>query len=179
MKPGILRLRLGLLLAAALAGSVLAACAAPPVSEPDTPEFDIATDKPDNVVTVTADGERLLVDVQSGSGIGSAGVRLAAGAMPPVVLMRFHLRGLEEMTLAFGDTIVRLSVPSSVDRPVLQSVIEAGQERAITPASPYWMDVAQPVAGEAAASVFEVTSPQAFADSPPTNFTLGWIDFYR
>jgi hypothetical protein len=171
-------LRLGVL-AAMLAGGVLAACAAPPAAGPATPEFQIATDKEDNVVTATIDGERLLVDVQSASGIGSAGVRAADGELPPAALLRFHLRGLEQMTFAFGDAVVKLSVPSGGDRPVIQSVVEQGQESPITPQSPYWMEVTQTAADGAADSVFEVNPPQAFADAPPANFTIGWIDFYR
>lgn len=173
-------LRLGVLLATVLAGGIVAACATPPAAAPAAPEFQIATDKPDNLVTATADGGRLLVDVQSASGIGSAGIRAADGEMPSTVLMRFHLRGLEQMTFAFGDTIVTLSVPSGSDGPVLQSVVEAGQERPITAESPYWMDVTKPAPADGSAdSVFEVTSPPAFSDAPTASFTIGWIDFYR
>lgn len=172
-------LRLGML-AALLAGGVLAACAPPPpAAGPATSEFQIATDKPDNVVTATMDGERLLVDVQSASGIGSAGVRAADGEMPSAVLMRFHLRGLEQMTFAFGGAIIKLSVPSGGDRPVMQSVVEGGQERAITPESPYWMDVTQTTADGSTENIFEVAAPPAFSSSPNANFTIGWIDFYR
>lgn len=171
-------LRLGVL-AAVLAGGVLAACAASPVAGPAAPELQIATDKPDNVVTATVGGDRLQVDVQSASGIGSAGVRAADGQMPPAVTMRFHLRGLEQMTFAFGNTIVKLSVPSGGDRPVTQSVVDQGQESPITPESPYWMEVARTAADGSADRAFEVTSPQAFADAPTANFTIGWIDFYR
>lgn len=167
---------LSVLLATVLAGGVLIACAAPPAAAPATPEFLIATDKTDNVVTATAEGDRLLVDVQSASGIGNAGVRAAEGTLPPVAVMRFHLAGLEQMTFAFGDVVVKLSVPSSGDQPALQSVVEAGQESPITSESPYWMEVTRPAAAD---GVFEVISPPAYAASPPANFTVGWIDFYR
>lgn len=175
--------QLSRLLAAGLLGGLLTACAAPaagPATSATAPsEVQVATDKPDNRVAVTSDADRLIVDVVSPSGIGNAGVRMATGAMPPTVLMRFHLRGLEQMTLAFGDAVVKLSVPSG-GGPVLQSVIEAGQERAIGPDSPYWMAVTQAAPPDGSDSVlFEVTSPPAFAASPPASFTVGWIDFYR
>lgn len=170
------RTRMGVLLVTVLTGGVLVACAAPPAAAPAISEFQIATDKTDNVVTATAEGDRLLVDVQSASGIGNAGVRAANGKLPSVVVMRLHLAGLEQMTFAFGDAVVKLSVPSSGDQPVLQSVVEAGQESPITPESPYWMEVTRPAAAD---GVFEVISPPAYAASPPANFTVGWIDFYR
>lgn len=163
-------------LLAVVAASALVACAPPPAAAPAISEFQIATDKTDNVVTATAEGDRLLVDVQSASGIGNAGVRAAAGTLPPVAVMRLHLAGLEQLTFAFGDVVVKLSVPSSGDQPVLQSVVEAGQESPITPESPYWMEVTKPATAD---NLFEVTSPQAFTASPPANFTVGWIDFYR
>ncbi|HNS01827.1 MAG TPA: hypothetical protein PKM78_05525 [Anaerolineae bacterium] len=169
-------LRLSVLLATALVGGSLVACAAPqPAAAPDAPEYLIATDKTDNVVTATADGDRLLVEVHSASGIGSAGVRAAQGQLPPSVTLRFYLAGLEQMTFAFGDAVVKLSVPSG-DQPVLQSVVEAGQESPLTPESPYWMEVTKPAA---AGDPFEVSAPPAFAAAAPSNFTLGWIDFYR
>lgn len=177
--------RLSSLAVVALVGSVFAGCAMPPAAEPAVPAalvstFDVATDKPDNQVAVVSGQDRLVVDVTSKSGIGSAGVSLASGAMPPAVVLRLHLRGLEQMTFSYGDTTVKLSVPSSGDGPVLQSVLENGQERAIGPDSPYWMEVTRPASETGAPDgYFEVLSPQAFADSPPANFTLGWIDFFR
>lgn len=177
--------RLSSLVVFGLIGSVLAGCAMPLAGEPTAPAaavstFEVATDKPDNLVTAVSDQSRLVVEVTSKSGIGSAGVSLASGAMPPAVVLRLHLRGLEQMTFSYGDTIVKLSVPSSGDGPVLQSVLENGQERAIGPDSPYWMEVTRPASETGAPDgYFEVLSPQAFADSPPANFTLGWIDFFR
>ncbi len=176
MRYTVVRIRPVWLLAAALVGGILTACAMPPPAAPAEPQFVVATDKPDNVVETVVEDGRLLVDVQSASGIGSAAVRLISGQMPPHLLLSLHLRGLEQMTFAFGDAVVRLSVPSGGDRPVLQSVTLAGQESEITPASPYWMEVTAPATG---GDPYEVASPPAFAASPPADFTVGWIDFYR
>ena len=176
MRYTVVRIRPVWLLAAALVGGILTACAMSPAAAPAAPQFIVATDKPDNVVETVVEDGRLLVDVQSASGIGSAAVRLISGQMPPHLLLSLHLRGLEQMTFAFGDAVVRLSVPSGGDRPVLQSVTLAGQESEITPASPYWMEVTAPATG---GDPYEVASPPAFAASPPADFTVGWIDFYR
>ena len=106
MQNAVVRIRPGWLLAVVLMSGVLAACAMPPAAAPAEPQFAVATDKPDNVVETVVEDGRLLVDVQSASGIGSAGIRAADGEMPSTVLMRFHLRGLEQMTFAFGDAVV-------------------------------------------------------------------------
>ena len=176
--------RLGSLIVLGLVGGVLAGCVSAPAGQPAAPTavstFEVATDRPDNLVTAASDQGRLVIDITSKSGIGSAGVSVASGAMPSVVVMRLHLRGLEQMTFSYADTIVKLSAPSSGDGPVLQSVLDGGQERAIGPDSPYWMELARPAsADDSPDGYFEVLSPKAFADSPPANFTLGWIDFFR
>lgn len=172
------------LAAAGLAGGLLAACAQPlvvgPAGRGAAAEFEVAADRPGNRVTVTAGVDRATFEVWSATGIGSAEIRLMAGVMPADVLMRFHLRGLEQLSFAYDDTVVSLSVPSGAGRPVWQSVSIGGQETVIGPESPYWMALAQPAAaGEADTGFFEVAAPPAFLTSSATSFTLGWIDFFR
>lgn len=167
------------LAAAGLCGGLLAACAQPvllsPADDRPAPELAVTVDKPGDRVALAADAERVTLDIWSASGIGGAHVDLVAGSMPPQVLLRLHLAGLEQLTFDYGEAMVQLSVSSS-DGQVLQSVVQAGQESQITPASPYWMEVARPAAADAP---FLVTSPPAFALSAADHFTLGWIDFYR
>lgn len=165
--------------------SILTACSQVRTSDPAMPtnappEFLITADKSGDRVTVTADAARAIVDVWSESGIGGAHVSLAAGQMPQSVLMRFHLRGLEQMAFAFGATEVRLSLPSSgAGQPVLQSVLSGEQESAIGPDSPYWMTVTQNTQAGSGEAYYEVTAPPAFSSSPTTSFSLRWIDFFR
>lgn len=172
--------RVGIWLAAAgLFGGLLAACAQPvlitPGDDRPAPELAVTGDKPGDRVAVTADPARAVLEIWSASGIGGARVDLVAGSMPPQVLLRLHLAGLEQLTFDYGDALVQLSVSSS-DGLVQQSVVQAGQESQITSASPYWMEVARPAAADAP---FLVTSPPAFAASAADYFTVEWIDFYR
>jgi hypothetical protein len=140
----------------------------------------MAVDKPGDRVLVTAGVDGVIFDVWSETGIGGASASLAAGEMPQSILFRLHLRGLEQMTFAFDDTVVSLSVPSGGDRPVLQSVVVNGDEMPITPQSPYWMAVTQVQSDAGAANgYFQVAAPQAFFDASATRFKISWIDFYR
>jgi len=140
----------------------------------------MAVDKPGDRVVLIADNGQLTADVWSETGIGGASVSLTAGEMPQSILFRLHLRGLEQMTFAYNDTVVSLSVPSGGDRAVLQGVTVDGDEMPVTPQSPHWMDVTR-VESEAgvAGGDFQVTAPQAFFAAAATEFRITWIDFYR
>jgi len=140
----------------------------------------MAVDKPGDRVLVTVGVDGAIFDVWSETGIGGASASLAAGEMPQSILFRLHLRGLEQMTIAYNDTVVSLSVPSGGDRPVLQGVTVDGDEMPVTPQSPHWMDVTR-VESEAGAAggYFQVTAPQAFFAAAATEFRITWIDFYR
>jgi hypothetical protein len=167
------------LMALGLAGVAATGCAALPASSPAA-ELAVIVQKPEDRVLLTLNDGGLTLDVWSESGIGRATVDLVSGQMPQPVVMRFHLAGLEQMTFAYGDTAIRLSVPGGADRTALHSVLLDGQERVIGPESPYWMAVAQPApAGDSGASFFEVTAPLAFYTSSATSFSVSWIDFFR
>ena len=167
------------------AAGVLSACVQPLVVGPATPggatpQFLVTVDKPGDRVVLIVDNSQLTADVWSETGIGGASASLAAGEMPQSILFRLHLRGLEQMTFAYDDTVVSLSVPSGGDRPVLQSVTVDGDEMPVTPQSPYWMAVTQ-VESDAGAvdGYFQVTAPQAFFAAAAIGFRITWIDFYR
>lgn len=165
--------------------SVLSACVQPMVVRPATPsgatpQFLVTVDKPGDRVVLTADNGQLTADVWSESGIGGASFSLTAGALPQSISFRLHLRGLEQMTLAYADTVVSLSVPSGGNRPVLQVATVGGSEMPVASRSPYWMDVTR-VESEAGAAggYYQVTPPQAFFPAAATEFRITWIDFYR
>lgn len=172
------------LLAIGLVGGVLTACVAPvgvtPPAGGAAPEFEVTAQKAEDQVTVAMDDGRMIVDVRSPSGIGSAVVSLVAGEMPQPTIMRLHLNGLEQMTFAYDDTVLTLSVSSHDDRQVLRSATVADQPIDVHPQGPYWMDLTHvaPTDG-AAGGYFEITAPAAFHDAGPTMFLIAWIDFFR
>ena len=172
------------LLVLGLLGGALAACAAPidrtPQSSSPPPEFTVTEQKVDDRVILTVDSDRLIVDVYSQSGIGSAVISLDSGAMPHPVVMRFHLAGLEQMTFGFNDTVVTASVSSHGDEQVLRNATIDDKPVDVTLRGPYWMDVKhESLSDDPAGGYFQVTAPQAFYDSGATMFLIAWIDFYR
>ena len=165
---------------------LLAGCAAPR-GAPNTPApvFAVAAEGDGNEVTASAEDGTLVVDVHSRSGIGSASVEHAAGTFPETIVVRLHLRGLEEFRLSYDDTTITASVSSGDSRSVFQNATQPGEgERPITPGSPFWMDV-RIVTDRATPHIpldqgyFEITLPKGFLREEQRSFSIRWIDFYR
>ena len=99
--------------------------------------------RPDAEVTFfTGEDGTLVVEVVSPSGIGSADLVLS-GPVPKTMVLRFRLKGLEKLDVTYGQTTVTASLSSMPEHSVIESVRQAtdGQEREISPGSPYWMAV--------------------------------------
>lgn len=156
---------------------LLVACT--PISAPAT----VTVSRPDSEAQVTTNASTVIVDLFSSTGIGSATVTLPR---PQPVLLRLHLSGLEELRFAYGDAEVIASVSSS-DASLRESVrLGDGDEEAIDPDSPYWMDVRiLDAAGTPTTTIplqggfFEVAAPEDFLTSGQSEFSTSWVDFYR
>ena len=139
----------------------------------------------DAEVTTTVSGDTAIVDIRSPRGIGGATVGLGKVAVKRVVL-RLHLKGLENLRFQYGDTVVQGELPShGLPEPRESVATTAASERPIGPNSPYWMKMTIVPEGNAAARIplesgaIEVEAPAAFIESGATSFTVSWIDFYR
>ena len=187
-----------LLLTLALVGilSWLAACTQP---GPVLPTFEVVPHKPETAIAYRMEGDAVIFDIFSQSGIGGADVSLTSGTMPDQMLLRFHLKGLESLQFTYRETavspetevspeiVISLAVSSSGAHDARETVMQGDdsvQETSLTPDSPYWMDVSIIAAEGATASIpldgyFEVTPPADFLQGDYHDFTLEWIDFYR
>ena len=101
--------------------------------------------------------------------------------------MRFLLKGLEKLEVVYGQTAVAASLSSAPEYGVIESVRQDadGQEREISPESPYWMAVTLVPAGGAQAAVplqkgyIEVQLPADFLIGEERALTFRWVDFFR
>ncbi len=153
-----------------------------------TPTFEVVPHKPETAIAYRVEGDAVLFDIFSQSGIGGADVSLTAGTMPERMLLRFHLKGLESLQFAYGEKAITTGASSSEAHDVRETVMQDGdrtQETSLTANSPYWMDVSIVPTEGATASIpledgfFEVTPPADFLQGDYHEFTLEWIDFYR
>jgi hypothetical protein len=165
---------------------VLVACSLPP---PPPARSSVAMSavpqRDDTRVTIANIGATTTIDVYSESGIGSAEVSITSAALPEKIVMRLHLRGLEEFNFGYDSTRVTASLSSMGDGTVRESVTTTGDANDAQPidaSSPYWMDV-QVVAADKTIPLkdgyIEVTAPKHFIDGGYRAFKIDWVDFFR
>jgi hypothetical protein len=154
--------------------------------QPEQPaaSYAISVDGDGNRIVPHATESQSLFDVKSESGVGSADVEQTSGELPAKILIRLHLKGLEEFTFQYHETVVTVSVSSHGDQMVSETIRTAGSDQIpIGPESPYSMPVRvvqnpDPNSGSSTA-YFEVQAPQDYIQGKHTVFSIRWIDFYR
>ena len=171
--------------------TTLSACSLLPQPEPtkfaarlseldDQVSFEIVED-------AAGDTETAVITIYSKSGIGGTEIEQISGEKPDQYNFHFYLSGLEELKFAYGQTLITVNVSSSEGNEVRQSVLDSasGEETAVTPDSPYWMDVTiVPTEGTVAEipllhGYIDVQAPDDFLLNQNGSFALQWIDFYR
>jgi len=165
---------------------LMTGCAAPPgVSETPASVFSVAAEGDGDELTLSVEGQATVIDVHSRSGIGSAVIKLVSGPSPENVVVRLHLKGLEEFRLSYAEATITASVSSGDRRSVFQRVAwPDGGERPVTRDSPFWLDV-QIVSDQVPPRIpleqgyFEITLPRSFLREEQRSFSIQWIDFYR
>ena len=167
---------------AVLAG-ILAACGptqgvpAAAGQPPATPGGDLVT------LTLAKQGDKstlgekdgtLWIEIESPSGIGSADVTWTVTPTTPVIL-RLHLRGLEELSLVHGDVATSVSVSSSTPHSVTQSTRDkpGDEPRQIAEGDPAWLNVSW------SDDYFDIALSDPRLTQPGAPLEIRWIDFYR
>ena len=149
------------------------------------PGFSVITKNQDDQIGIRQENGVTTVDIHSPSGIGTAKFELASGARPEQLILRLHLRGLEEFRLISNQTTIAASGSSSeVFNVTSQSVIAVGNEHSITPIDPLWTRV-EIISDQPEKKIpleegfFEITVPKEFIRSAGNSFEIQWIDFFR
>ncbi len=150
---------------------LLSACAQP--SETPSSNFKAIPLKGDPHIVLNTTNEMLLADITSPTGIGSARIEKTAGQWPARIVLRLHLKGLEDFKFHYGDTTVEVSVSSQADHAVREVVEQGGKTSTLSAGDPNWIAVTP------AAGYFDLEAPAAFLQSGAGQFTIEWIDFYR
>jgi len=161
----------------ALTTSLLAA-------EGDPHRFKITTKKQDDTVEVRADKDKHLFVVKSPSGISQAVIERLDDAWPQAVVLRLHLKGLENFRVSNGK--VRLDAAASSQGGKVRIWKDGKEDAPLDEKSPFWADI-RLVGNDGKPArelplregYFEVTLPRAFFEGNPKTITVGWIDFYR
>lgn len=137
----------------------------------------------DPQVAVEIYPDRVVLDIESPRGIGSATVELSDKTHPKHLSLRLHLRGLEELRFTYAGRTVIASLASNGSSEVRERLLTSGSERALAMDDRYWMNVR--LAGAAVPVIplregwIEVDVPRDFAKSGARHFTIEWVDFFR
>ncbi len=129
--------------------------------------------KGDPLVTFSTTNDTLSIDIMSPTGIGSAAIENTASQWPGAIVMRLHLKGLEQFAFKYGDSSIDLSVSSQNHQAVHEVLTQPGKMATLSLGDPYWIAVT-PGQG-----YFDLQAPADFFKSGANKFTIEWIDFYR
>jgi hypothetical protein len=164
---------------------LLAGCTGPPgAAATPTPQVTVTSEGQGNEATVSAEGETIVINVHSESGIGTATIEPDPETPLANILVRLHLQGLEGFHFSYDQTVITAQAPSGRGD-IPQSVRSSGgDETLITSDSPYWIDI-RIVSEQATPQIpldngyFEVRLPEEFQRAGRRSFSIQWIDFYR
>jgi hypothetical protein len=152
-------------------------------SQRDQVMLKVVSHKDDARLEVRGNGTAVIIEIFSASGIGQADFELVSPEMPKRLIMQFHLRGLEELRFAYGETLVSASIASTGEHGIRQNMSRAGERsvEALTSNSPFWMKlrVASRDPIPLREGYIEVEAPEDFLKSTMRKASIHWIDFYR
>lgn len=159
-----------------------------PCAASDAPpaRFTITTRKADDTVAVGGDTDRTVLDIKSPSGIGRAVVERTGDAWPTAVVVRLHLKGLENLKVSAGTVAVGAEVGARGDRVEDRQWQLDRDETPLAAADPRRLTIrVRGKDGKTAAGIpldgghVEVTLPAAYFRDNPKSLTVEWVDFYR
>ena len=165
-------------------GLFLASCASQSVNAQESkPEFRVSVKNADDKISILDENSQTIIEIYSDIGIGSASFELVSGTMPDTLLLRLHLKGLEDFQLISAQATLGASVPSGeAGQPVSERIVSSASEVPILPTHPLWMNIE--IVSEnkhipLEEGYFEIEVPPQFIRNAGASFEVKWIDFYR
>lgn len=144
--------------------------------------------KDEDRLTTQGDAGSVTFEVTSKSGIGEATVRRLTPTWPKKIVLRLHLRGLEQLSILNESEKVafRASVQSHGDRRRILQVSRGETTDRVEVGSPYFVEIGtfdeegHPTGTiPLKAGFFQLEIPAAMFKGNPEQISIRWIDFYR
>lgn len=147
-------------------------------------QFKITTKRADDMVDVEVKDASMVFSVHSPFGISQAVIERTDENWPDTVILRLHLKGLENLKVSNGKVTLEASV-SSQDGTV--RLWKDGKEDSLLDSrSPYWTEVRIVGSDRKRETTipledgyFEIQLPKPLLANNPKSITVSWIDFYR
>jgi hypothetical protein len=150
----------------------------------EEPPFKITTKRDNDKVEVTVEKDKAVISVRSPFGISQAVIERTGEKWPDKVILRLHLKGLENLKVTNGKVTLEAEVSSQNGK--LRQWKDGKENSPLDAESPYWMQIrlvgkdGKPVkAIPLNDGYFEIKLPKAVFEGNPPSITVNWIDFYR
>jgi hypothetical protein len=167
-------------------GLLVLAVAATTAAADDTPPFKITTRRDNDKVEAKVEKGKVTFSIHSPFGISQAVIERAGEAWPDAVVLRLHLKGLENFKVTNGTVKLEGSASLRDGKPLVRLWKDGKEDAPLDAKSPYWMD-ARIVGGDGKQAkeiplkggYLEMQLPRAVFEGNPQTITVSWIDFYR
>jgi len=128
-----------------------------------------------NRISVVSDPFRVVLEVESPTGIGRARLTPAvAGRWPERIVLRLRLAALEAFNVDSGSAKIHTEFQNNPPFEQVSTLSITG-ERRIGASNPYWI-FARRQRGE---NLFELTLPAALLKDTPAALDIQWVDYFR
>ena len=152
----------------------------------DTPPYKIATKRDNDKVDVKAEKDKVTFSVHSPFGISNAVIERAGEKWPDAVVLKLHLKGLENFKVTNGKVKLEGSASLQDGKPLVRLWKDGKEDTPLDTKSPYWIEV-RILGGDGKQATelplkggyFEMPLPKAMFEGNPKTITVNWIDFYR
>ena len=148
------------------------------------PPFKITTKRDTDTMEVKVEKDQTVFSIHSPFGISQTVIERTQEKWPEGVVLRLHLKGLENFRASNGKEKLEASVSSQDGKVRLWK--DGKEDAPLDAKSPYWMEVRiLDGDGKLAKEIplkdgyFEMPLPKPFFEHNPKSITVNWIDFYR
>jgi len=148
------------------------------------PQFKITTKRDNDKVEIKVESDKAVFSVHSPFGIRQTVIERADENWSDIVMLRLHLKGLENFKVTNGDITIEAAVSSQDGKVRLWK--DGKEDSPLDAKSPYWTEIRMfSDDGKPTTSIpvtdgyFEIQLPKALFEDNPKSITVNWIDFYR
>ena len=156
------------------------------IGDDKKPTFKITTKRDTDKVEVKFEKDQTVFSIHSPFGISEAVIERTEEKWPEAVVLRLHLKGLENFRASNGKVTLNSAVSSFNDRQRVRLWKDGKEDSPLDSKSPHWMAIRMVGSdGKPAKEIplkdgcFEMQLSKAFFEDNPKSITLNWIDFYR
>ena len=148
------------------------------------PQFKITTKRDNDKVEIKVESDKAVFSVHSPFGISQTVIERADENWSGIVMLRLHLKELEDFKVTNGDITIEAAVSSQDGKVRLWK--DGKEDSPLDAKSPYWTEIRMfSDDGKPTTSIpvtdgyFEIQLPKALFEDNPKSITVNWIDFYR